>query len=106
MILFDETRVSADFPGGTVVKSPPANAGDAGSIPSLGRFRCLGASNLCPVTAEPVLQSPGAVPAEPSCCNRCSPRTLERCPSRENPAQCKWRKSVSSNKGPAQPKNK
>ena len=27
-----------DFPGGTVVKNPPANAGDTGSIPGLGRF--------------------------------------------------------------------
>ena len=26
-----------DFPGGAVVKSPPANAGDMGSIPGLGR---------------------------------------------------------------------
>ena len=26
------------FPGGSVVKSPPANAGDAGSIPGSGRF--------------------------------------------------------------------
>ena len=26
------------FPGGSVVKNPPANAGDAGSIPGLGRF--------------------------------------------------------------------
>ena len=26
------------FPGGSVVKSPPANAGDAGLIPGLGRF--------------------------------------------------------------------
>ena len=25
-----------DFPGGTVVKNPPANAGDMGSIPSPG----------------------------------------------------------------------
>ena len=25
-----------DFPGGTVVKNPPANAGDMGSIPDLG----------------------------------------------------------------------
>ena len=25
------------FPGGTVVESPPANAGDAGSGPGLGR---------------------------------------------------------------------
>ena len=26
-----------DFPGGAVVKNPPANAGDTGSRPSLGR---------------------------------------------------------------------
>ena len=25
------------FPGGTVIKNPPANAGDTGSIPGLGR---------------------------------------------------------------------
>ena len=25
------------FPGGAVVKNPPANAGDMGSIPGLGR---------------------------------------------------------------------
>ena len=27
----------SDFPGGTVVKSPPANAGDMGSSPGQGR---------------------------------------------------------------------
>ena len=26
------------FPGGSVVKNPPANAGDAGSVPESGRF--------------------------------------------------------------------
>ena len=30
-------RSVLDFPGGTVVKNPPANAGDMGSIPGLGR---------------------------------------------------------------------
>ena len=25
-----------DFPGGTVVKNPPANAGEEGSVPELG----------------------------------------------------------------------
>ena len=28
---------SRDFPGGAVVKNPPANAGDTDSIPGLGR---------------------------------------------------------------------
>ena len=30
-----------DFPGGTVVKNPPANAGDMGSIPGPGRSHML-----------------------------------------------------------------
>ena len=41
---FHETRVqiqsksrARDFPGGAVVKNPPANAGDTGSSPGLGR---------------------------------------------------------------------
>ena len=29
---------SLDFPGGPVVKNLPANAGDVGSIPGMGRF--------------------------------------------------------------------
>ena len=29
--------VSGGFPGGAVVKNPPANAGDTGSSPGLGR---------------------------------------------------------------------
>ena len=29
------------FPGGSVVKNPPANAGDTGSSPGPGRFRML-----------------------------------------------------------------
>ena len=34
------------FPGGTVVKNLPANAGDAGSIPGPGRFPGGGHGNL------------------------------------------------------------
>ena len=30
-----------DYPGGPVVKNPPANAGDMGSIPGLGRFQSI-----------------------------------------------------------------
>ena len=33
-----------DFPGGAVVKNPPANAGDPGSIPGPGRFHMPGAT--------------------------------------------------------------
>ena len=31
------TKCLSDFPGGSVVKNPPANAGDMGSSPGLGR---------------------------------------------------------------------
>ena len=30
-----------EFPGGPVVKNPPGNAGDTGSVPGLGRFQKL-----------------------------------------------------------------
>ena len=33
------------FPGGSVVKNPPANAADAGSIPGSGRFPGVGNGN-------------------------------------------------------------
>ena len=32
-----QKKVPKDFPGGLVVKNPPCNAGDTGSIPGLGR---------------------------------------------------------------------
>ena len=35
--LYDYIRLYRDFPGGAVVKNPPANAGDTGSSPGLGR---------------------------------------------------------------------
>ena len=35
--LYESDHVALGFPGSSVVKNPPANAGDAGSIPRLGR---------------------------------------------------------------------
>ena len=37
-------RKNRDFPGGTVVKNPPANAGDRGSSPGPGRSHMLRSS--------------------------------------------------------------
>ena len=34
-------KIWGDFPGGSVVKNPPANAGGMGSIPAPGRFHML-----------------------------------------------------------------
>ena len=71
------------FPGGTVVKKPPANAGDAGLIPGPGRFH-LPRSNwdhelqlLKPPCLQPVLH--------------------------ENPAHRNQREPAPSNGDPAQP---
>ena len=36
--------ITRDFPGGAVVKSPPANAGDMGSSPGMGRSHMRGAA--------------------------------------------------------------
>ena len=37
----------ASFPGGSVVKNPPANAGDRGLIPDPGRFHMLQSNLAC-----------------------------------------------------------
>ena len=37
-VLYWHKNKSQDFPGGPVVKNPPANAGDTGSIPGPGRL--------------------------------------------------------------------
>ena len=36
-----ENTPDQDFPGGPMVKNPPANAGEPGSIPGLGGFHLL-----------------------------------------------------------------
>ena len=38
MTLEYQEQRTLEFPGGPVVKNPPANAGDTDLIPSLGRF--------------------------------------------------------------------
>ena len=49
-----------DFPGGAVVKNPPANAGDTGSSPGPGRSHMPQSSWAC----VPQLLSPCAATAE------------------------------------------
>ena len=45
-----------DFPGGAVVKNPPANAGDTGSSPGPGSISHAAEQlSLCATTTEPVL---------------------------------------------------
>ena len=40
------SMINACFPGGSAVKNLPANAGDVGSVPGLGRFPGEGNGNL------------------------------------------------------------
>ena len=78
----------ADFPGGAVVKNPPANAGDTGSSPAPGRSHMLW-SNEAPApqllslrsrAREPQLLSPRATTTE-----ALAPRV--RALQQENPPQ-------------------
>ena len=57
------------FPGGSVVKSSPANVGDTGSIPSLGRSHIMEQLSPCTTTIEPTLYILGAATTEPTCHN-------------------------------------
>jgi len=41
-----EEAIARGFPGGPVTENLPANAGDMGSIPGLGRSTCLVATKL------------------------------------------------------------
>ena len=41
MYKLDLQKIEEDFLGGSVVKNPPANAGDTSSIPGLRRFHML-----------------------------------------------------------------
>ena len=53
------------FPGGSVVKNPPASVGDTGLIPGLGRFpHAVEQLSPCAIATEPVLWSLGATTTE------------------------------------------
>ena len=47
---------TGDFPGGSVVKNPPSNAGETGLIPGWGTKipHAEGQLSLCTATTEPV----------------------------------------------------
>ena len=100
--LINKTTCLWGFPGGSVVKNPPASARDTDLIPDLGR--------CCRATIEPVLQSPGTATAEAytpqSPCSTTRETTTVRCH-----AHCRQRvaclpqleRSLCCNKNPTQP---
>ena len=61
----EKRKRKEDFPGGPVVKDPPASAGDSGPIPGPGRSHMPQSNytraqrlSLCPRAWEPQLLSP------------------------------------------------
>ena len=81
-----KNQLIGDFPRGTVVKNPPANAGDTGSRPGLGRSHMQQSNkarapqllSLCSRAREPQLLSPRATTTEAR-----APRV--RAPQQEKP---------------------
>ena len=87
LILF-KLKSSWDFPGGPVVKNPPSNAGDVGSIPGWGTKipHAAGQLSLYATTTELVcLNERARVPqiTEPTHSGACAPQ-LERKPAHHN----------------------
>ena len=64
-ICFFKKKQAWDFPGGTVVKNPPANAGDTGSSPGPGRSHMPQLRSLSCSVEDPMEQlSPCATTTE------------------------------------------
>ena len=87
------------FPSGSVVKNPPANAGDVGSIPDRDRTadqrrsRCRAISPCSTIAGAHTLQS------------LCSTTEVTTHHTREQPPLAASRESPHSNQDPTQPKN-
>ena len=96
-----------DFPGGPVVKNPPSNAGDTGSIPGRGTKIPHAAGQLSPhaTTREPAhhnyrahapqLESLRTATTEPAHSGACAPQ-LKRspCTATKDPMCCNKRSRV------------
>ena len=109
-------KTEAGFPGGSVLKSLPANAGDMGSIPAPGRFRMPRSNEACVPrrlslgsrACEPGLRSPRATTTEAQEPVLCKEKPLEweaHVPQLESsPHSLQLVKNPPSKKDPAQPK--
>ena len=80
----DLRHITWDFPGGTVDRNPPANAGDRGSSPSPGRFHMLWATKAY---APQLLESVSSRACEPQLMNPCATITEACAPQQEKPPQ-------------------
>ena len=97
------------FPGGSVVKNPPANAGDMRWIPGSREIpHATEQLSPCTTTIEPVLQSPGIAATEalePVLCDKRRYRNKKPASPLERSLHSpRLEKHLLSNKDPAQPK--
>ena len=69
-----------DLPGSPVVKDPPANAGDTGSVPALGRSHMQRGNQAC----VPQLLGRHALAREPVLCNRDATEMRSQCTARKS----------------------
>ena len=70
-----ESKVPFGFPGGSVVRNPPANAGDASSIPGPGRSHMPWSNQA----GAPQLSSRGATTTEPKRAGACALQQEKPC---------------------------
>ena len=106
-----------DFPGGTVVKNLPANAGDAGSNPGPGRSHMLRNNKarapqllrLCSRAYEPQLLSPRATTTEahmPRACALQREATAVHTVTKSSPRSPQLEKALAQQRRPNAAKNK
>ena len=91
-----------DFPGGPVVKTPPASVADMDSTPGEGRAHVLWSDWTLCHNDWACAPAPGAAPTEPENRNDRSPEKPAHSDCRGAPAR--WRReTLSSSEDPAQP---
>ena len=119
ILFFYQINKRMGFPDGSVVKNPPANAGDTGSIPGSGRSHHAPEQldhapqllSLCSRAWEPHLLSPRVAAREACTPGAQAPQGEKplqweaRTPQLESNPHTTWsEKSLSGNEDPAQPK--
>ena len=82
--------------GGAVVKNPPANAGDTGSTPNLGRFHVPWSNKACAQLLKPMCPRAHALQQEATTVRSSSTHKLEG-----SPHSPQLEKSPHSNEDPA-----
>ena len=89
------------FPGGPVVKNPPANAGDTGLIPGWGRYHATGQLNPVSQLLSPCSGAHELQLWKPTCSTAHNKRSY----GNEKPKHHDYRKPICSKEDAVQPTN-